>query len=158
MTLVGPSARCQQRQNLALPNARRGTLHPSRKKERNIFSPVAFFFLPLRFFFLPLCFCFLPLRFFFPLRFCFFFSVAFLFLFIRCCERYTHKTPLLTLPAVICLSLLLHLSLVHRVILPTHSRWLKSRLAKQTSSDRHLSISYQHGSGARRLAAPGADS
>ena len=38
MTLVGPSARCQQRQNLALPNARRGTLHPSREKERNIFS------------------------------------------------------------------------------------------------------------------------
>ena len=30
VTLVGPSARCQQRQNLALPNARRGTLHPSR--------------------------------------------------------------------------------------------------------------------------------
>ena len=71
------------------------------------------------------------------------------------CERYTHKTPLLTLPAVICLSLLLHLSLVHPVILPTHSRWLKSR---QTSSDRHLSLSCQHGSGARRLAAPGADS
>ena len=38
VTLVGPSARCQQRQNLALPNARRGTLHPSREKERNIFS------------------------------------------------------------------------------------------------------------------------
>ena len=30
VTHVGPSARCQQRQNLALPNARRGTLHPSR--------------------------------------------------------------------------------------------------------------------------------
>ena len=43
VTLVGPSARCQQRQNLALPNARRGTLHPSREKERNIFS--FFFFL-----------------------------------------------------------------------------------------------------------------
>ena len=44
VTLVGPSARCRQRQNLALPNVRRGTLHPSREKERNIFSSFFYHF------------------------------------------------------------------------------------------------------------------
>ena len=57
MTLVGPSARCQQRQNLALPNARRGTLHPSREKERNIFSSCFSFFFVLFFSVFFLCFC-----------------------------------------------------------------------------------------------------
>ena len=38
MTLVGPSARCQQRQNLAFTQRSARSLHPSRKKERNIFS------------------------------------------------------------------------------------------------------------------------
>ena len=38
VTLVGPSARCQQRQNLAFTQRSARSLHPSRKKERNIFS------------------------------------------------------------------------------------------------------------------------
>ena len=61
------------------------------------------------------------------------------------CERYTHKTPLLTLPAVICLSLLLHLSLVHPVHHFQRIRVGSSRvLQNRTSSDRHLSHSCQH--------------
>ena len=38
MTLVGPTARCQQRQNLAFTQRTARSLHPSREKERNIFS------------------------------------------------------------------------------------------------------------------------
>ena len=37
MTLVGPSARCQQRQNLTFTQRTTRSLHPSRRKERNIF-------------------------------------------------------------------------------------------------------------------------
>ena len=37
MTLVGPTARCQQRQNLAFTQRTARSLHPSREKERNIF-------------------------------------------------------------------------------------------------------------------------
>ena len=44
VTLVGPSARCQQRQNLAFTQRSARSLHPSRWKERDIFSPVFFFF------------------------------------------------------------------------------------------------------------------
>ena len=45
MTLVGPTARCQQRQNLAFTQRSARSLHPSREKERNIFScPHRFFF------------------------------------------------------------------------------------------------------------------
>ena len=79
VTLVGPSARCQQRQNLALPNARRGTLHPSRKKERNIFSLFSVFFFSLVFFFL------------FFLYF-FFFSFSFLFSFQQTRRRQDRRT------------------------------------------------------------------
>ena len=38
VTLVGPSARCQQRQNLAFTQRTTRSLHPSREKERNTFS------------------------------------------------------------------------------------------------------------------------
>ena len=38
MTLVGPTARCQQRQNLAFTQRSARSLHPSREKERNIFQ------------------------------------------------------------------------------------------------------------------------
>ena len=52
MTLVGPTARCQQRQNLAFTQRTARTLHPSREKERNIFSPFFFFFFFLFYLFL----------------------------------------------------------------------------------------------------------
>ena len=37
VTLVGPSARCQQRQNLTFTQRTTRSLHPSRRKERDIF-------------------------------------------------------------------------------------------------------------------------
>ena len=77
------------------------------------------------------------------------------FCIVKTCQHMAHNPPYFQPPLMITL----HCTVASLVTdSPTCSRWLKSRLAKQTSSDRHLSISYQHGSGARRLAAPGADS
>ena len=52
MTLVGPTARCQQRQNLAFTQRSARSLHPSMKKERNIFSVIFCHFLSFSFIFL----------------------------------------------------------------------------------------------------------
>ena len=64
-----------------------------------------------------------------------------------CCYPHTVSGPLLILPAVICLSLFLTVS-AHPVILPTHSRWLKSAAQKMCASS---VIPFQHTLATRRL-------